>query len=388
MFRIVGEEEEFWALVTSLADTIKLRIVRGNGPGFRRMSLDAWTIESARGAPLGSWQPVVLFTSSTLAELELEYQGRSFSQIRHDETEALGDICAQLEEHLRRESSVAGEPDWTDGTGLRGEQPVLLSRVIPQTALRRFYELLRGIPGSQDALARILGSAGGVEWLDDVFESSFAHFNRFQPRDMEFHPTRPNAWNAESEPDPRFARRLVQILGKYRHVEVLERVDFIVVDYEIDARRARRSYFEDGISGRASGTGGIDFVGVSADHHLVLAEVKAANDTSALLALIQLLTYASEMSTPNQRRRFEKAYRADIQVPLADRVDLYIVLQDTDARLLADTKQLLRMMQAQQELAMAAAIDRIGVLSASVSQNDQAPLFTLVELFRLPPSAA
>ncbi len=70
--------------------------------------------------------------------------------------------------------------------------------------------------------------------------------------------------------------------------------------------RTTNAESEMGIRGK-SGSGGIDFIGLNCKKSLpILGEIKVKGDQNAFYALIQLLTYLAELSTPNQIARINK----------------------------------------------------------------------------------
>jgi len=93
------------------------------------------------------------------------------------------------------------------------------------------------------------------------------------------------------------------------HLKDAPALEYRVIDYEISPlRTAGGHYFEDGRSGRSSGAGGADLLLAAPDGVPVVGEVKAPDDTSLFLALIQSLTYAAELLAEHQLARLQKAY--------------------------------------------------------------------------------
>lgn len=82
--------------------------------------------------------------------------------------------------------------------------------------------------------------------------------------------------------------------------------DFIYLEREVPTCRTTDAMTERGIKGK-SGSGGIDFIGFNYNDKLpVLGEIKVKSDQNTFYALIQLLTYLSELSTRNQIDRINR----------------------------------------------------------------------------------
>jgi hypothetical protein len=101
---------------------------------------------------------------------------------------------------------------------------------------------------------------------------------------------------------------------------------------------------QEGVGRPRSGAGGIDYTAV-AGKTPVLGEIKRSGDKNAFFAFVQLLTYLSEMATPNQVMRATK--HKEFGVPLKDpqQFDLHVLLGDLNKRsatlgLIEPTRQL------------------------------------------------
>ncbi len=76
------------------------------------------------------------------------------------------------------------------------------------------------------------------------------------------------------------------------------------LDREIAPRRTTRSEFDAGESARNSGAGGVDLVAWDIEQDIpFIGEIKTITDSNAFYALVQVLTYYSELSTPSQIER-------------------------------------------------------------------------------------
>ncbi len=83
--------------------------------------------------------------------------------------------------------------------------------------------------------------------------------------------------------------------------------NFEYVNREINPLRTTKAVYDSGKKGSSSGGGGIDFIGWNIiKNSPILGEIKVKGDQNAFYALIQLLTYLSELATPNQILRINK----------------------------------------------------------------------------------
>jgi hypothetical protein len=76
---------------------------------------------------------------------------------------------------------------------------------------------------------------------------------------------------------------------------------FEYMEREVSPLRTTHAIYSNNLPAKSSGTGGLDFIGWNTSRNLpVLGEIKVKEDQNPFYALIQLLTYLSEISTPNQ----------------------------------------------------------------------------------------
>ena len=89
----------------------------------------------------------------------------------------------------------------------------------------------------------------------------------------------------------------------------LANAGFTFVKRELNPRRTRKGMFSDKRPATKSGTGGIDLLlRSSATGFPTVGEVKVKDDKNAFFALVQAMTYAVELSTPNQLVRLKKHF--------------------------------------------------------------------------------
>ena len=106
-----------------------------------------------------------------------------------------------------------------------------------------------------------------------------------------------------------------------------DQTGYTFVEREINPRRTRRGVFSDKRPATKSGTGGID---VLLKSHVTgfpaVGEVKVDTDKNAFFALIQAMTYAVELSTPNQLTRLRKHFGDNFRTLVVDEAKVEIVL--------------------------------------------------------------
>jgi hypothetical protein len=125
--------------------------------------------------------------------------------------------------------------------------------------------------------------------------------------------------------------------------------DFEYVDREISPLRTTSSMYDTQMPAYRSGTGGLDFIGWNRHSNLpVLGEIKVESDQNPFYALIQLLTYLSEISTPKQIERINLFSLFGQARKLSEDVKFYLVIlscrtlnpKDKYSRMLPETKDL------------------------------------------------
>ena len=173
--------------------------------------------------------------------------------------------------------------------------------IIPTTELRRFYSFLK-LFNSKTILEiskDINASKNKQNKFVKMIKDSYKHFLDYNNKNEEFllfakkrkplpPPQSTNVYKNTEE----VISELIDSKGKI-HITFIER--------EIDPRRSTLAKFDYGKSGRSSGTGGIDFLGWEKIlNKPVIGEIKTRGDKNAFYALIQLLNYFTELSTPNQ----------------------------------------------------------------------------------------
>lgn len=208
-----------------------------------------------------------------------------------------------------------------------------LQRLIPVTALRHLYQLLRDFPSKEFHLAACKEICRRPDQLMKLVAESHDHIALYDNRGEAFHDRGADGLLTPRRQDSSdLASRLVQQLaisdGKLAQVVDLPQYSFRYVDYDINSLRTTKSAFENGKSGQSSGTGGIDLLlSNNIDQTPIIGEIKADTDVNPFLGLIQSLMYAVELSTPTQRERLNSSYPGRFAKNATGAgIDIYLIL--------------------------------------------------------------
>ena len=205
-----------------------------------------------------------------------------------------------------------------------------LQRLIPVTALRHLYELLRDLPREEFQLAVAREFDRRPEQLAKLVDESRTHFSLYDNRGERFHERDASGLLTEARSSSeQLANILVQDLVQCEaKIESAPQYEFRVVDYDISPFRTTGAMFENGKSGRSSGAGGIDLLLSNRfDKTPIVAEIKADTDVNPFFGLIQGLMYAVELSTPSQRARLVSVYPEHFGTLSAQTgIDIYLFL--------------------------------------------------------------
>lgn len=224
--------------------------------------------------------------------------------------------------------------------------------LIPITGLRHLYQLLRDFPKEKFQLEVARELCRKPKQLAKLIAESRKHFDLYDNQSEGFHDRGSEEILSDALLSSRhLANALVQELARTRNrvikVAGARQYDFKVIDYEINPRRTTGSVFENGKSGRSSGTGGMDLLLINLkDRTPIVGEIKADTDVNPFFGLIQSLMYAVELSTPSQRARLNKFYEEPLAESSPDQgIDIYLFLlryaqDETSQEFLSLTNQL------------------------------------------------
>jgi hypothetical protein len=180
-------------------------------------------------------------------------------------------------------------------------------RIIPKTKLRYFYQSLRSSEFNQvhrqvkicDNLIR------NPDCLISLYADACNDFSRYSNVEEPFVPEEDKRKPLKRTKRVVKTENLLALFEIQRGLKVVRNsaLDFKYIEREINPLRTTKTIFETGVSGRRSGIGGLDFIGINNEHNPVLGEVKIRTDENVFFAFIQLLTYCSELFTNNQIKR-------------------------------------------------------------------------------------
>lgn len=217
-------------------------------------------------------------------------------------------------------------------------------RMVPQTALRRFYRELRSLHGTRHELFKKLllrlappHGPQDADFLAELFARSQAAMEFYRNPDSPFYQRGRRSAPRDANPD---ARLLVNLIsdGAVTFNSGCRRFEY--VDYEICPTQTTLSCLENGKPATSSGGGGMDLLLLSTESESpstnseplpVVGEIKAATEyVGPTFALVQTLAYAAELVTESQWSRLGHAFNRLQTVCTADRrpqLDILLLLQ-------------------------------------------------------------
>lgn len=209
-------------------------------------------------------------------------------------------------------------------------------RNIPVTELRCFYNILKCFRcETQFNISKDFNRKGNYLKLSDLYIDSKKHFSeKYYNSDESFLSDNPEKRKIIL-PVPNIIRSIdaVALLESLGIVPIDNNthLDFQYVGKEVSTIRTTKGNFDSGRPGKSSGSGGLDFIGLNLTDRLpILGEVKIDSDKNAFYALIQLLTYLSEISTANQIKRINNfnLFGKDVEFNGSTKFYLYILLTE------------------------------------------------------------
>ena len=205
------------------------------------------------------------------------------------------------------------------------------------TPLRSLYESLPVLSTSEQAdTCRDFIQAfrsPGCRALADQFVESFEARKAYTNLEQPFLDAAALSARAPLTETSRGTNRVVYLLSQKEAVRILEDAGDEVGRFAYRAREVPPLRMA-GAGVPRSGAGGIDYVGLRSDcrpPRPVLGEIKYDNDQNPFYALVQLLTYLSEMAPPAQRERAAR-HRLFGDAPADGPFDLHVVLADFNDR--------------------------------------------------------
>ena len=179
-------------------------------------------------------------------------------------------------------------------------------RIVPTTSIRKLYEFMRDEFNDRDFRKELLAAfTAAPESLVKLCKESFAKFTSYENsaegwgdgtrKNLPAAPVNLNDSNGTNE--------VVAFFTDDR-ATCLSGAGFSYIAREFNPRRTTNGVFENGLSARSSGAGGID-VFLKKEGSPVVGEIKVLDDADPFYALIQCLTYAIEVGTKTQLQRLK-----------------------------------------------------------------------------------
>lgn len=204
---------------------------------------------------------------------------------------------------------------------------------IPITKLRNFYESLAKLglaTATQLSIIEDINRKEKYMRLISLYTESKKHFAEYENIDEPFLPDdlrhrKPLPENVKTISSTQGVISVFQERNPKIDVDD-SGYNFEYTQREVPTYRTTNAKYKIGIKNR-SGTGGIDFIGLNIDKNLpILGEIKVGGDQNPFYALIQSLTYLSELSTTNQIKRINK-YKLFGNIPdLTDETSFYLYI--------------------------------------------------------------
>ena len=205
------------------------------------------------------------------------------------------------------------------------------NKIIPTTDLRKLYSSFRS--SSTEKQLAILGDYNrgkNYKKLVKIYSDSKTYFKQYNNDEPFIKDSGVRSEVSASESSVfNSTKDVIAFFNQHDQIKVEndDSLTFSYIEREIDPRRMTGAKYDDGSSGRSSGTGGIDFLAWNDNMKLpIIGEIKCKSDETPFFALIQLLMYCSEMATESQVKRINnhQLFKREIKLPYL----LYIFLGD------------------------------------------------------------
>jgi hypothetical protein len=169
-------------------------------------------------------------------------------------------------------------------------------KIVPSTKLRALYESLTSLhlsTATQNRIMQDLLVKDNHKGLVKLFEESYEHIKTYDNINEPI-----INLNAKRKPIQvtTSIKSTNDVISHFqsnnKKVCVAPSIyDFEYIEREVSPLRTTNAIYENQLSARRSGTGGIDFIGWNTSRNLpVLGEIKVKDDQNPFYALIQLLT--------------------------------------------------------------------------------------------------
>lgn len=210
-------------------------------------------------------------------------------------------------------------------------------KTIPITKLRSFYTALADFSFSTETqlnIAKDFNRGDNIKKLISLYKESKSHFDhKYDNQNESFlSDASRKPLNAQVSTISRTQDVIAALMSQNPKIKVDNPAySFEYLQREVSPIRTTHAEFDTGKSGKSSGTGGLDFIGWNLQDDLpILGEIKVGSDQNLFYALIQLLTYLSELSTHNQIERINNTKLFGNHKILSINVSFYLYLIITD----------------------------------------------------------
>jgi hypothetical protein len=190
---------------------------------------------------------------------------------------------------------------------------IKVPRIVPKTELRHFYRILTKLSFdtlTQRSILNDLLRKDNYRKLVELYNNSFKHVDKIY--DNRYEPIFDNPNRKSITAISPIIKGTNDVISYFINNKLVNTVLPSIYNFEYIEREVSPLRTTKGIDitwGKASrsGTGGIDFIGWNITNNKpLLVEIKVNNDQNPFYALIQQLTYLSEISTPKQIERINK----------------------------------------------------------------------------------
>lgn len=145
----------------------------------------------------------------------------------------------------------------------------------------------------------------------EIVDRSAKHFESYTNIDEEFLPADNKRGELPIQVNPKEDKKTNDIvkLIESLNCDSSHSINIRYIEREIDPRRSTYAKYDFGENASGSGTGGIDFIAWDETYNKpFIGEIKTPRDKESFYALIQVLMYFVELSTPSQIERCNKHF--------------------------------------------------------------------------------
>lgn len=202
-------------------------------------------------------------------------------------------------------------------------------RVVPSTEMRHFYRSISKLSFStetQNSILIDLLRKNNSNKLVELYTKSYKYIDNCYDNSNEGF-TGINRKSNSNNTTANGTTKVTSILenGNRENLVSDNTYNFEFIEREISPLRTTRSNYDTGEPADKSGSGGIDFIGRNLTNNLpILGEIKVDGDQNPFYAMIQLLTYLSELSTKKQVERAKNHLLFGNQTDLNFPVEFYL----------------------------------------------------------------